>query len=185
MSEITLEDIRQALRRGVEIRNRYFYDESDPVSALHDGASNADILTLETTLGYRLPPSYRLFLSISDGWDFVDAHITLMSSHDIKHAIETKEFAKWYADIMKYGLDYPKNIVVVGTSDITEAKYLLVVPDGIAEKKKFESLLEEWPFMYLSESSDYVYDGFFDFLKKSEEMYKTLVESENGDTTIF
>ena len=94
-------------------------------------------------------------------------------------AMLTKEFAKWYADMGKYDLDYPKNVVVVGTSDITEAKYLLVVPDANAEKKEFESLPEEWPVMYLSESSDYVYDDFWDFLKKSEEMYKELVEDED------
>lgn len=179
MSELTPEDMRQALRRGTEIRNRYFYDESDPVSALHNGASDAEILDLEASLGYRLPPTYRLFLSISNGWDFVDAHLSLMSSRDIKNAAETKEFAKWYADMGKYDLDYPKNVVVVGTSDITEAKYLLVVPDANAEKKEFESLPEEWPVMYLSESSDYVYDDFWDFLKKSEEMYKELVEDED------
>jgi hypothetical protein len=179
MSELTPGDMRQALKHGTEIRNRYFYDDSDPVSALCDGASETEILDLEAAIGYRLPPSYRLFLSISNGWDYVDAHVSLMSSYDVKKAAETKEFAKWYADMGKYGLDYPKNVIVVGTSDITEAKYLLIVPEATAVKKNFDSLPEEWPFMYLSESSDYIYENFWDFLKKSEQMYKGLVEDED------
>ncbi|MBU4263382.1 MAG: SMI1/KNR4 family protein [Proteobacteria bacterium] len=179
MSKLTPEDMRQALKRGAEIRNRYFYDETDPVSALHDGASDAEILDLEASIGYQLPPSYRLFLSISNGWDFVDAHVSLISSHDIKNSFENKEFAKWYDDMEKHGLDYPKNVVVIGTSDITEAKYLLVVPDVNAGKKEFELFSEEWPVMYLSASSDFVYKDFWDFLNKSEEMYKELVEDED------
>jgi len=33
-----------------------------------DGASEAEISALESQLGKRLPPSYRSFLSVSDGW---------------------------------------------------------------------------------------------------------------------
>jgi len=178
MADVTLDEMRQALKRGVTIRNRYFYDETDPVSALRDGASEAEILDLEAAIGYRLPAYYRLFLLISNGWDFVDAHISLMSTHDIKRSHKSKEFEKWYADMGNYELDYPKNVLAIGTSDITEAKYLLVLPDFHENNQHIERHTNEWPIMYLSESSDYTYDNFMDFLAESENMYNELVEND-------
>jgi hypothetical protein len=39
-----------------------------------DGAGEARIAALEERLGAALPPSYRQFLSVSDGWSHVDDH---------------------------------------------------------------------------------------------------------------
>lgn len=38
------------------------------------GAGEAEIAALEERLGTTLPPSYRQFLSVSDGWNHVDDH---------------------------------------------------------------------------------------------------------------
>jgi SMI1 / KNR4 family (SUKH-1) len=176
MSNPTLEEMRRALERGVIIRNRYFVTEEDPISALSDGATEAEISELENCIGYKLPLSYRLFLTASNGWDYVDALISLMSCDKIKTSYENESFKDWCSEMKKYDSDFPKKFLVIGSADMGDANYLLLLPE---EKEGFlESPQEDYPIMYISSSTDYVYKNFYNFLLESEKTYQELVEEE-------
>ncbi|PBC07836.1 SMI1/KNR4 family protein [Mesorhizobium sp. WSM3859] len=171
MAEIDAKRLKEMLDRGVAIRNRYFDDEDDPVSALRQGASEQAIKALENQLGLRLPDSYRLFLSLSNGWDFVDAHVSLMSCQEIANAYKNNTFAQWYRDVWLEELEYPEHTLIIGTSDITPAKYLLVLPDP----SESESKDTDWQIMYVSDDNEFYYDDFVAYLKQSEQTYRQLV----------
>ncbi|WP_192182793.1 SMI1/KNR4 family protein [Mesorhizobium amorphae] len=180
MAEIDAKRLKEMLDRGVAIRNRYFNDEDDPVSALCERASEQAIQALESQLGFRLPNAYRLFLSLSNGWDFVDAHVSLMSCEDIGNAYKNNAFAQWYHDVWLEELEYPEHTLVIGTSDITPAKYLLVLPDPDDGNKKAEPKDTDWKIMYVDDDSEFYYDDFVDYLQQSEQTYRDLVDGESG-----
>ncbi|MGJ3249629.1 MAG: SMI1/KNR4 family protein [Elainellaceae cyanobacterium] len=47
------------------------------------GAAEEEILELETRLGMKLPPSYRTFLSYSNGWFLLNECSVLLSTHEV------------------------------------------------------------------------------------------------------
>lgn len=169
MVNVSREDIEHALSRSVLIRNRYFVDLSVR-SCLRGPALPESIRSLEKVIGGRLPDSYRMFLSISNGWDYFDANVTLLSCEEVKFGFVSDLYLQWYKDIMFADFDYPKRTLVIGTSDSSPAKYLLVLPDN--------SHPDEQRIMSIDEEGAAFYDDFFEMLESTYVDYVELVEEE-------
>lgn len=64
-------------------------------------ASGARITALEERLGHRLPPSYRAFLEVSDGWRHAGGFVWLLAG---------TEQARWYEDTAGLGEMYQEDL---------------------------------------------------------------------------
>ncbi len=159
------------LDRGVAVRNRYFDEDDDPRSALRSGASDAEIKTLERKIGRTLPQSYRDFLSLSNGWDSFDATVTLLSAKQAGDAYALKKFTRWYREMGFAELGYPdpSQTVVIGSSAITAAKYLLVLPRPV--RGRFPT---EWKVMFVDSGVERIYPSFLELVKRTEAVYAKL-----------
>jgi cell wall assembly regulator SMI1 len=81
-------DNKDELKRLIEelsgARNEYYrlrFDEPSP-DKLGRPCPPKQIARLEQTLGWNLPPSYRTFLELHDGWDNFDGGAKLLSLED-------------------------------------------------------------------------------------------------------
>ncbi|MFI6695523.1 SMI1/KNR4 family protein [Streptomyces sp. NPDC050433] len=81
-------------------------DEDGPAGRIEAGlgfppAGEERIAALEQRLGATLPPSYRSFLAVSDGWRGAGRSVCLMG---------TTEGVHWHGDPMGFGVSYEKEL---------------------------------------------------------------------------
>ena len=90
------ERIRHAVDEGRKARSEY-YDVIDLPNEQQLGAPapNELIIELETRLGKKLPPSYRVFLSLYDGWRMVDGAMDLLSIGEMLEGAREKKISEW------------------------------------------------------------------------------------------
>jgi hypothetical protein len=95
----------------------------------YKGATEQQMTELETRLGTRLPPSYRSFLKVSNGWRDITSFIyKLWSSEEVKwFAVRNQQWVDGYADYSLSAEEY-EEYLVYGENQNT----LLVPPEYIA-----------------------------------------------------
>ncbi|MFO0949491.1 MAG: SMI1/KNR4 family protein [Planctomycetota bacterium] len=95
MAAVDADDLKRAIERVFALNQRY-YDLIDAglPHALAPPADAVQIEELERTLGGRLPPSYRLFLSFHDGWKHWEGDMHLLSVAEQ----QVGPYAEWIRD---------------------------------------------------------------------------------------
>ena len=122
-----------------------------------EGATEEQIMKAETRLGVKFPPSYRAFLSVSNGWPLMWGSIEpgqLWSTKDIRWARDQDPelLAIWgeYSDVISieehlqgrddgfgnYGKQYVANLLSI--SEHGDACELLLCPDVVDESGEWE-----------------------------------------------
>jgi hypothetical protein len=69
-----------------------------PLQQVGPPATEAQIAAFEAWLGWPLPPSYRLFLSLHDGWKGFQAHISLLSIAEQRQGEAADYIRSWKAE---------------------------------------------------------------------------------------
>ncbi|HEU5136390.1 MAG TPA: SMI1/KNR4 family protein [Steroidobacteraceae bacterium] len=118
--------VAAAVKAGMEARSKFYaaIDEPDE-QQLGPPTSPALIEKLEQKVGLALPPSYKAFLTLYDGWRMVDAVTDLMPVEDMLSGPRADDIRKWQQDALKWGDEVCGKGLVIGYSDISQSRIIL------------------------------------------------------------
>ena len=136
MNQIELRHaINEAVAEGQSLRTQFYESLVEPdKQALGKPASGTDIAQIEALLGAPLPPSFRTFLELFNGWKMFDPAVDLYSAEEILEKASSAKLAAWRKIACEVeGVD-AQTWLLIGGSDFAAAKYFLtptqVSPDG-------------------------------------------------------
>jgi len=168
------ERIEKAIKEGLKARSEYYKSiELPDEQELGSPASEEQICQLEKDIGIGLPKSYRLFLTIHDGWKMIQGDVALLSvseqlNGDAKNAIDA--FKK---DCEEYSDDVGIRSLVIGLDDSTPTKILL-------DPKRLNND-GEWSVVVHHHGEEGTYGSFIDWLEQSAKEFTDLDEDFDGE----
>lgn len=173
MLETLRQRIERAVRDGIAARHDYYASIDLPdEQQLGPPASESDLRALEAVLGKALPPSYRTFLELYDGWRMVDGGVDLLSIAEQLWTRRT-EIKDWQKRMLEAGDHVAGSALVIGVSRVTPTRYLLdpalVSADG------------EWRFVQHHKAEEADLPSFLDWLEESVTEYRQLAVGAADD----
>jgi hypothetical protein len=136
-------------------------------------ATEADIAKLEAWLGSPLPPSYRLFLSLHDGWSEFQADISLLSIEEQMHGDASEYIRSWKSDAWAKGEAVLLNGLVIGVETGAGKGYII---DTAQRDDRGEMDIIYWVFFETER-----YPDFLEMLqRKAQYMEEFIAEDANG-----
>lgn len=167
MNDPLSERIRSAVEQGVSARSKYFHAIDLPDEQVLGGPGDPGaIARIEARMGRRLPPSYRQFLLMFDGWRMVDGGVDLLTAADMVDGETFRLIQEWQERAGNLGDDVALRCLVIGTSNVTPTKYLLD-PD-IVDKSG------EWQFVQHHDGVEAVVSSFLAWLEQAVGEYLEL-----------
>lgn len=137
--------------------------DEDERQVFGDPVSEEQLLELEKEIHHTLPPTYRAFLSIHDGWKVIDGSQDFFSINEILDWRKRKDPSGWIAIATEAGDGVVGDCLVIGASDDSPDKYLLN-----PEKVSGEG---EWEFIEYSKEGGEYFPSFLDFLQKTKQQF--------------
>jgi hypothetical protein len=170
-----LEDrIWRAVEEGRRARSAYYDAIELPDDQTLGPPVPPTLLTqFEDQLGKKLPPSYRQFLSLHNGWQMAMGAVDLLSVEEMLGGPRHEKVLRWQREQAKAGDPFAPNGLVVGHSDITPTVFLLD-PSSPDEDG-------EWPLIRYDYSPEQVYPSFLDWLESSVQTFRRLAEKEQSN----
>jgi hypothetical protein len=175
MSKELEAQIRRAVDMGRAARSAYYAAiELDDEQHLGPPASDDQLAELEALLEKPLPPSYRTFLKLYDGWRMAAGDIDLLSVGEMLRGPRAEKIRKWQADAAKAGNHVAAEGLVIGFGEATSIKLLLnpniTDDDG------------EWQMVGDDNGPEWVKPSFLDWLEGTVEEFRELAQEEiEGD----
>lgn len=154
--------IRKIVSGLTEARRSYFKEVGLETSEfLPAPASESDIARLEGVLEQSLPPSYKSFLLIQDGFPELDGETNLLGVSEmiLKYQEDSSEFLSQIAQVL--GDDAIKGYIVFGASDQSTSSFFF---DPTVRNKDGEWLVVEYD---EEEGLDSTHESFLFFLIES------------------
>jgi hypothetical protein len=169
-----LSRVNEAVEEGVRARSAYYASiDLEDDQALGAPAAEASIQQLEQKLGRALPPSYRAFLRLHDGWKMVDGVSDLLPVRDLLTGPRAEKIRAWQAEVAKSGDARAAKGLVIGWADINPTR-LLLLPDE-------ESGDGEWPLLMHYKDEEVEYASFLEWLEESAADYEALASGDTGE----
>src|ERR1700730_9134301 len=118
--------VSRAVIEGREARSAYYR-----VIGLQDEqwlgppASETQLARLEERLSRRLPPSYRSFLLLHNGWRMFSGTMDLLTIEEIIEGPRRDKIKRWQRDRMEAGDLVASNALVIGWAELNLTKTLL------------------------------------------------------------
>ena len=125
-------------------------------------ASEEDIVKLEDAIKMKLPPSYRIFLQLNDGWKVIDGSQNFFSISGLLAWRKRKDPSNWISIAKNSGNNFVEDCLVIGASNDAPDKYLL----NPKEVKK-----SEWEFVDYGKDGYVKFDSFLDFLVDTKQQF--------------
>ena len=172
-------DVRSRLRAAIESGRRArtdFYKTLDleDEQRLGPPASESQIQSLELKVARMLPPSYRAFLALHNGWRMVDASTDLLEIDELVSGDRAARIAAWQEQERRYGELRFADGLVIGHSTIGQARIILdpseVDDDG------------EWAVIAVDKDSEENYRSFLEWLEQSAVDYRELADEDEADS---
>jgi len=166
------------MERSFELRKRYYSligAGIEPV--LGPPASAADIAGFEAHIGYALPPSYRMLLSLHNGWRHWEGDTHLLALDEMLHG----PYADWVRDWKREAHGRGQVLIVQGLV-VATALYAdtgLILETALSLKGG-EMTIVDWDHREIAR-----YPDFLELLRRDAEDWEALVEEEvrgTGDT---
>lgn len=136
-------------------------------------APHARIAALEERLGRRLPPSYRAFLHVTDGWRHAGGFVwRLAGTEDVRPHQDACGFAAWFREELDED-STPEEVLLAGMGERalqldveSDATYVLMDPGDVGDDG-------EWAvYTYATWSGDYHPCRYASFRAFMEDMYR-------------
>jgi hypothetical protein len=125
-------------------------------------APEESILQLEAAINMKLPPSYRAFLQLNDGWKVIDGSQIFFSISELLAWRKRTDPSNWISIAKVSGNNFVEDCLVIGASDDAPDKYLLnpkVVIEG------------EWQFSDYGKDGCVSFDSFLSFLLDTKQQF--------------
>jgi hypothetical protein len=147
-------NVIDALREALQRYDRLRFDELQ-ARELGPPATPAELDGLEKAIGFPLPPSWKVFLSLHNGWsDFIGTS-KLLSTRDIGSAWVMQRICEW-EDLLEdrpspfaggrqpvlLGPDASSFLLVHPETRRNDGEMAFVMYDYLEEERRFQSLLE-------------------------------------------
>lgn len=145
----------------------------DNPRALGQPATPSQIELVEKVAGFPLPPDYRAFLQLHNGWEGFNGENALMSAEEMSHGpfassvAETKDIQREISDSGADGFVF--NASVSG-SDIAYMDLAAVHPDGTADVVRWDPRMREYK----------RYPSFKAYLAGQADLTETLIAEARG-----
>lgn len=164
------ERLKAAIEEGRKARAAYYASiEIEDEQALGEPCAPSLVEQLEQKLGRALPPSYRAFLLLHNGWKQVDGELDLLPIEDLLEEANELDVASWRRSVAQYGDTIAARCLVIGASIISPTKYLLD-PERVNEEG-------EWLFLQYHHEVEAEVPSFLEWLEQSVDEYRELAES--------
>lgn len=173
MSPDLVKRVQEAIVRGVPARSRFYASINlDDEQSLGSPASPQDVEKLEKKCGNALPPSYKAFLVLHDGWIMVDGGCDLLRVGEMLSGPLAEKISKWQASMAKEGHAALAAGLVIGFSAISQKRIVLDLGrvDAAGENR-----LIQWDSDEFSE-----YESFIKWLEDTAREFEELVESPDN-----
>ncbi len=167
------ERIRRAVSEGRKARSAHYAAIDLPdEQELGPPAAEADLRKLEARLGRPLPPSYRAFLSLHDGWRMASGAMDLLSVREMLEGPVAAGIRKWQDTARRAGDAAAAEGLVIGLSSVTATRLLLDPrrPDADGE----------WPVIQHCKGEEGEYPSFLAWLEESAEEFRELLREEQS-----
>jgi hypothetical protein len=168
--------IVNAVTAGVRARAQFYEAIGLPnEQELGPPATEEQIAQFEQHIGHVLPPSYRTFLSLYNGWRMVDGETDLLSTDEMLGGRRADRIREWQQNAAKWGDEVGGHGLVIGFSDISQSRVILdprkVAPD------------DEWRLFENYKDEEQEYDSFLEWLEQSVDDYLELAMNPDPDAS--
>ncbi|WP_084501428.1 SMI1/KNR4 family protein [Nocardia xishanensis] len=161
--------VRRAVEDGVRARSAYYASIGlDDLQTLGAPAGEQLIRRLETRIGQSLPPSYRAFLLLHNGWQMVDGVTDLLPVEDLLGGAKAERIEAWQRQADKSADPVAAGGVVIGWADANQTRILLDPSDATDDG--------DWRLVQHYKDEEGEYDSFIHWLEESVDEYQELVE---------
>jgi len=125
ISKIT--NLTQQIKEATKLRYAYFEEISDQKNqGPQDSASKKQIKKVEEVLQLKLPPSYKEFLLLHNGWIEFDVSMYLFSCEELIEYYNSEEEKEYKTiAIEESGDNFIKDCIIIGKSEVNSSWYLL------------------------------------------------------------
>jgi hypothetical protein len=138
-------------------------------------APESEIADFETWLGYTLPPSYRTFISLHNGWRHWEGDTNLLSLQEMRQGPYAELVNIWKSEAWVEGLSVLLDGLMVAASLATPGGLIL---DTSRVDQRSEMEIVNWEYSEVTRYSDFV-----DLLQKTAQDLENLIaEEEAGET---
>lgn len=169
MSTALQDQIQRAVDAGLVARRSYYNAIQLPdEQSLGPPTAEATIADLEAKLKKKLPPSYRQFLALYDGWKMAFGGVDLLSVAELLAGPRADRIARWQAEaaadaVVTRGL-------VIGFGEATSIT-LLLDPDRTDASG-------EWEMVGYDGGVEWTHPSFIAWLEKSAIDFRELAQAE-------
>lgn len=169
MRDVLVRRVAAEVQRGFRSRSR-FYESSDleDEQQLGPPAGEAEIRELEERIGHSLPPSYRAFLLMHNGWQMVSATTDLLSVGDMLRGPIHDRVMRWQQRAAQSGNALAGKGLVIGYSKLTQTRVILD-PDDVVDG--------EWRLIEMYKDEEVEYSSFLEWLEKSSQDFDSIVNN--------
>ena len=175
MSEELEARVWHAVEHGVVARASYYAAISLSNDQLLGAAAKESQLRLfETALKKQLPPSYRTFLQLHDGWKMAFGAVDLLSIAEMRESDRAHKIRAWQVSAGMLGDSIAANSLVIGFAEASSIKILLN-PEVVDETG-------EWELLGHDNGIDWSFPSFLAWLEASVHDFNELTREEiEGD----
>jgi len=172
-------DLQKLIHELAEVKREYYrlaFDEEHPMK-LGEPATLKQIAKLEQRLGKPLPPSYRDFLELHNGWEHFDGDLNLLSVND-QDSDWVKEWLKMLAMAFEeVGEENPfdKGAIPVMLGE-GEHRFLILDPRTVRPDGEMDFV------KYTFAEAEDQFEDFTSFLRYDLEVEHQLIEKEKKGT---
>jgi hypothetical protein len=135
-------------------------------------ALESEIADFETWLSYTLPPSYRTFISLHNGWQYWEGDTHLLSLEEMKQGPYADLINTWKSEAWEQGQSVLLEGLVIAASLTTPGGLLL---DTSTVDQRGEMEIVNWEYSEISRYSDFV-----DMLQKTAQDLENLIAEEEA-----
>ncbi|MCH8043925.1 MAG: SMI1/KNR4 family protein [Planctomycetes bacterium] len=163
------EHLKSLLDRVFELRRQYYELDTQLKQTLGPPASEADIRDFEEAIGFTLPPSYRAFLSLHDGWIRWEGDIHILSLAQMREG----PFVEWVREWKKEAEESEDVVVLNGLIIATQLHWdtgLILDTNEVDDQG-------EMPIVNWDRSEIVRYTSFSDLLERSAEDLQGLIDN--------
>ena len=170
-SKERLRRVANAVTRDLEARAAFYISMGiKDAQSLGSPAGPELIQRLEAQVGHSLPPSYKAFLRLHNGWRMVDAETDLLSVEEMLGGTRAAKIKDWQLEAGKWGDQVAANGLVIGHSDISQSRILLDPSTTSADG--------EWRLLERYKDEEVEYGSFLDWLEQSVSDYEEIADPE-------
>jgi cell wall assembly regulator SMI1 len=169
--------IEKAVSEGRKSRSAYYAEIAlEDEQQFGDPATEDQLSELEARLHRPLPPSYRMFLSLHNGWRMASGAIDLLTVREMLSGPREASIHKWQSQARAVGDSLAADSLVIGYSEISSTKFLLDPTRIDAEG--------EWTVVGYDKMEEWTCPSFLTWLEESAREFQELFEEERANGSV-